>query len=95
MGLRSESDEAFLLGENKGNKYSVRCLKDDSLAKNEFIGKKTLPIGETSNQMVDVRDGNVYKIVTYGKQTWMAEDLAYKAEYDDNCMRFYCRNIGY
>ncbi len=95
MGLRSESDEAFLLGENKGNKYSVRCLKDDSLVKNEFIGKKTLPIGETSNQMVDVRDGNVYKIVTYGKQTWMAEDLAYKAEYDDNCMRFYCRNIGY
>ena len=68
MGLRSESDEAFLLGENKDNKYSVRCVKDDSLTKNEFIGKKTPPFGETSNQIVDVRDGNVYKTVTYGKR---------------------------
>ena len=94
MGLRSESDEAFLLGENKDNKYSVRCLKDDSLTKNEFIGKRTLPFGETSNQFVDIRDGNVYKMVTYGKQTWMAEDLAYKAEHDDECLRYYCGDYG-
>ena len=94
MGLRSDSDEAFLLGEHKGNKYSVRCLKDNSSAKNEFVGKKVLPIEQTNNQFFDVRDGKIYKTVTYGKQTWMAEDLTFEAEFDDDCLSFYCRNIG-
>ena len=94
MGLRRDSDEAYLLGEHKDNKYSVRCLKDNPSAKNEFVGKKALPIGQTNQQFVDVRDGKVYKTVTYGKQTWMAEDLTFEAEFDDDCLSFYCRNIG-
>ena len=94
MGLLNGRDDATLLAEHKSNKYSVRCLKDDPLAKNEFVGKKALPIGQTNQQFVDVRDGKVYKTVTYGKQTWMAEDLAFEAEHDDECLRFYCRDIG-
>ena len=94
MGLRSESDNAFLLAENKNNMYSVRCLKDNPSAKNEFIGKKTPPLGQKQNQFIDIRDGHAYKTVTYGKQTWMAEDLAFEAEFDDDCLRGYCQNAG-
>ena len=94
MGLRSDSDEAYLLGEHKDNKYSVRCLKDNPFAKNEFVGKKALPIGQTNQQFVDVRDGKVYKTVTYGKQTWMAEDLLYEVVNDEGCFRLYCQGNG-
>ena len=94
MGLRSDSDEAYLLGEHKDNKYSVRCLKDNPSAKNEFVGKKALPIGQTNQQFVDVRDGKVYKTVTYGKQTWMAEDLLYEVVNDEGCFRLYCQGNG-
>ena len=46
---------------------SVRCIKDT----NNFI-KET---------MVDSRDGQTYKIVTIGSQTWMAENLNYQMQY--------------
>lgn len=40
----------------------------------------TLSISDDGKFILDLRDGKSYKIVTIGKQTWMAENLAYAIE---------------
>jgi len=69
--VRKDSDKNYL--------QSVRCVKNDSSYNSLF----TRNLNSDSGTFTDARDGQAYKWVEIGSQTWMAEDLNYNGKLYD------------
>jgi uncharacterized protein (TIGR02145 family) len=63
---------------------SVRCVKGDSNNNNNHAGVVDPSTVEKST-FTDSRDDKTYKTVKIGSQTWMAENLSYRASSDSWC----------
>ena len=96
IGIEPKSHQAYMGQMLEHFKIPVRCIRDDGPPPPEssssaipWSSSSSIDPDSIGNYFVDPRDGQAYKVVTIGSQTWMAENLRYAAEGNSGCMREY------
>ena len=87
----NNDEDAHINNDDARNRYSVRCVKNEN-SKSGFVH----PSSVVKDSVIDSRNGRIYKTVTIGLQTWMAENLNYDVQgsfcYHDSVD--YCSKYG-